>query len=144
MRRAGIVVLGLIYLLQASWLLEGGVDLLFPRFKVVTVDEVSCCSGACGCSTDKKSERNCCCYPKKKNPERPSSAQTPSKKVRLSAFEEANCKGTPAAMAALASHPAIPGPTIAPPAPQAAILIEFPTLTPPCPVQSTRLDRVPI
>ena len=46
-RRLTTFVLAAFYLLQATWLLHAGVDLVFPRIRVVAAD--ACCTNSCGC-----------------------------------------------------------------------------------------------
>src|SRR5579862_3640772 len=133
MTRPAIVLIGLAYLLQATWVLEGGADLFFPRYQTVNAGESSCCSGACGCSAQKRALESCCCFPKKASTPKSSPGQPSSTKVRLSTVEESRCKGAPAAIADVTSQPAAPGPTQGPRPPFLTMRFEWPSRTPALP-----------
>lgn len=110
MTRSAVGVLGLLYLLQATWLLEGGVDLLFPRFQEVQSTGSSCCRSACGCPEDVKARKSCCCVPSPKTSGESRAAEEVPRRVPVSALEEARCKGVQEAFLQLFSQPALPAP----------------------------------
>ena len=111
MRRSLTAVLTLFYLLQATWLLHAGVDLLMPRVVEVVVKTEDCCTRRCGCPDEVQARKSCCCFPGKD-----AGAQAPAQKVPVSAIEEARCRGLEDAMAQastqpkLCDFPAFPGP----------------------------------
>jgi hypothetical protein len=138
-RRLTTFVLAAFYLLQGTWLLHAGMDLLLPavREAVATVSD-SCCTNACGCPEDVKAAHGCCCV---KQP----AAQAPAKKpMPRSAIEEARCKGVADAMTQAFTQPVV----------CAFAAIGLPiasgspiTLTDPqpaLPYSSTSLEKVPI
>ena len=141
-RRIAAVVLGTLYLLQATWLLEGGVDLLFPRVVLVKPDAASCCSGACGCRAEKKATKSCCCVPNKTRA--PASASVPKVKIQLSAIEESHCQGIGGSLAVLGSLPAIAAAPSEAFVPQAQRLPLVESLEPPPFIAAILLDKVPI
>jgi len=143
MRRIAAVVLGTMYLLQATWLLEGGVDLILERVVTVTRSDTGiCCSGACGCGTVKKELQSCCCFPKS-SPWR-ASASTPKTKVLLSALEESRCNGMGGGLAVLGSLPAIAEAPFEGFIPLAQSHPPAPILEPPHLIPDSRIDKVPI
>jgi hypothetical protein len=136
-RRVATIVLGLAYLLQASWLLQGGADLLFPRTQVVKAGAATCCNSGCGCPEEAKERKSCCCFPQKETSET-------RKAVPVSSFEEERCRGGGGAGTDLVSLPALAGPTMPLPIPSISIVFEAPT---PAPVQSPPSeppDKVPL
>src|SRR5436190_19244670 len=92
-RRLTTVVLAVFYLLQATWLLHAGVDLLLPRVRQAAAAVAdACCSNACGCPEEVKAAHGCCCV-------KHAAAQAPeTKPARRSAIEEARCTGAEEAM----------------------------------------------
>lgn len=98
-RRLTTSVLAVFFLLQATWLLHAGMDLLLPtvRQTVATVTD-SCCSSACGCPDDVKKANGCCCMPG------PAPAHTPS---APSFMEAARCSGTDDALTQPFSQPVV-------------------------------------
>src|SRR5688572_884828 len=101
-RRLTTFVLAAFYLLQATWLLHAGIDLLLPTVREVaaTVAE-DCCSSACGCPEDVKASMGCCCI-------KDTAVGTPAKKpAQRRAIEEARCKGVEAAMTQAFTQPVV-------------------------------------
>jgi hypothetical protein len=142
-RKISVLVLAGFHLLQATWLLQGGIDLLFPRTVVVqaAVGDESCCVGTCGCPADQQKRKSCCCFPADGPRQEPSSEPV---RVRLSAFEEAACSGAAAAVASLLQQPAVPAfPPALVPAP-AAVAFELPERRPLRPPVDRALDKVPL
>jgi len=137
-RRLTIFVLATFYLLQSTWLLHAGMDLLFPRVQTVTAGSEASCSGACGCPKESKELKDCCCV-KHAGTRARSQAPTP-----ISSIEEAKCKGLEEAMAQAFTQPAVCG--------FAGILIEIAVssdlplheLHPHFTLRATALDKVPI
>lgn len=138
-RRLTTFVLAAFYLLQATWLLHAGMDLLLPSVRqTVAAASDSCCSSACGCPEDVKSVYGCCCAPEK-------AATTPGKKASTPSFlEAARCKGVEAAMTQAFTQSVVCGfaHLAAPVADSSPVkLLEFsPVLTP----ASATIDKVPI
>ena len=101
-RRLTTFVLAAFYLLQATWLLHAGVDLLLPpvREAVAAISD-ACCSSACGCPEDLKAAHGCCCM---KHADAPAA---PKKSAPRSAIEEARCKGVEQAMTQALTQPVV-------------------------------------
>jgi hypothetical protein len=137
-RRLTIFVLATFYLLQSTWLLHAGMDLLFPRVRTILANSEASCTGACGCPKETKELKDCCCV-KHAGTRTPSQASTP-----ISSIEEAKCKGLDEAMTQAFTQPAVCG--------FAGILFEIavssdlrlPELHPPYEFTPTALDKVPI
>ena len=101
-RRLTTVVLAVFYLLQATWLLHAGMDLLLPAAREVAASVAdSCCSNSCGCPEDVKAAHGCCCV-------KHAGAQAPKQKpAGHSAIEEARCKGVEDAMTQAFTQPVV-------------------------------------
>jgi hypothetical protein len=101
-RRLTTFVLAAFYLLQATWLLHAGVDLLLsPVRQAVAAITDSCCSNTCGCPEDVKAAHGCCCV-------KHAATEAPKKKqVPVSAIEEARCKGLEEAMTQALTQPVV-------------------------------------
>src|ERR1051325_383674 len=138
-RRLTTFVLAAFYLLQATWLLHAGVDLLLPPVReAVAVLNDSCCSNACGCPEDVKAAHGCCCV---KHAATPAAAKRPAAR---SAIEEARCKGLEEAMTQALTQPVVCAfATIALPVADASLAV-FPELQPFLTYYSTPLEKVPI
>jgi hypothetical protein len=102
-RRLTTFVLAAFYLLQATWLLHAGADLLFPRVRVAVAGADACCTNACGCPAEARARNACCCV-KGAAPTAHPAAPRP-----LNSIEEARCKGTEAAMAQAFTQPVVCG-----------------------------------
>lgn len=105
-RQLTTFVLAAFYLLQATWLLHAGVDLLFPKIVEVIAAPVSCCARTCGCPEEVLKANACCCAK-----EDPSLAAPESRPVPLpvSAIEMARCQGAEAAMIQAFTQPVVSG-----------------------------------
>src|SRR5262245_60886697 len=101
-RRLTTFVLAAFYLLQATWLLHAGIDLLLPpvREAVAAISD-SCCSNACGCPEDQKAAQGCCCM------KHADAQPAPKKPAARSAIEEARCKGLEEAMTQALTQPVV-------------------------------------
>jgi len=101
-RRLTTLVLALFYLLQATWLLHAGMDLLLPSVRRVAATVAdSCCSNACGCPEEVKAAQGCCCV-------KHAAAQAPQgKRAPVSAIEAARCKGLEDAMTQAFTQPVV-------------------------------------
>ena len=99
MKRAAFV-LAVVHLLQATWLLHAGIDLLVPAAAAVEADGDACCTSRCGCPIEKQKRGDCCC-PKDE------AAPKPAKKSAPSAFEVQKCRGVDAAIAQAKTAPAV-------------------------------------
>ena len=138
-RRLTTLVLAAFYLLQATWLLHAGMDLLLPSVRQAAAAIAdSCCTNACGCPEDVKAAHGCCCV-------KHAVTQAPAKKTApISAIEAARCKGVEDAMTQALTQPVL----------CAFATIGFPVLDgasvrltpaqPDLPYSSTCLDKVPI
>src|SRR5262245_48949195 len=136
-RRLTTFVLLAFYLLQATWLLHAGMDLLLPtvRMAAATASD-GCCSKACGCPEEVKLRNGCCCNK--------TAPVHPQKSAPRSAFEEMRCKGVEAAMTQAFTQPvvaafaAIPAPVLE----FSAVLLpgHHPLLRP----SAVSLEKVPI
>ena len=140
MRRIAALVLGLAYLLQATWLLQGGVDLLFPRTQVVQAGATACCTNGCGCPVEARERKACCCYP---NAAADATDEKPVE-VRLSTIEEARCKGIQDAGTELDSLPALPGPALGPTGPVSVSIVKLIDVVPDSPISDRSPEKVPI
>ena len=101
-RRLTTFVLAAFYLLQATWLLHAGVDLLLPpvREAVAAISD-ACCSNACGCPEDVRAANGCCCV------KHAATEATKKNQLPVSAIEEARCKGIESAMTQAFSQPVL-------------------------------------
>lgn len=138
MRRAAALVLGLLYLLQAAWLLEGGADLLFPRTTIVQPGSTACCTNGCGCPEEAKQRKSCCCFPDKDM-----AAEAPVE-VPVSALEEARCHGSPETILELIEDPALPVAELILPAAPAEVDVDPVVQRPPLPLPDRSVEKVPI
>ena len=102
-RRLTTSVLAVFYLLQATWLLHAGADLVFPRLRVLPVAADACCTRACGCPEEAQRNRTCCCSKESPAPTT-AAARTPAP---ISSIEEARCRGVEAAMAQAFTQPVV-------------------------------------
>jgi hypothetical protein len=136
-RRLTTFVLAAFYLLQGTWLLHAGMDLLLPTVReTVAAATDSCCNSACGCPDDVKSVYGCCCAPDK---------AAPAKKTATPSFlEAARCKGVEAAMTQAFSQPVVCGfAQLAAPIADSTV-VALPESTPSLQPTRTALDKVPI
>jgi hypothetical protein len=101
-RRLTTTALAVFYLLQATWLLHAGADLVFPRLRILPVAADACCARACGCPEEAQRNRTCCCS--KESPAPKAAAPTPGP---VSSIEEARCRGVEAAMAQAFTQPVL-------------------------------------
>jgi hypothetical protein len=137
-RRLTTFVLAAFYLLQATWLLHAGVDLVFPRIRVAISSPDACCTNACGCPEEARARNACCCVKGGKE----AAHQTSPRPV--SSIEEARCKGIEAAMTQAFTQPVVCGfawislPEIA------GDDVILPELHPAISPASEALDKVPI
>ena len=140
--RAGAAVLALFTLFQATWLLHGGVDLLFPRVKPVHAGaDFRCAPHGCGCDSEAQMRKGCCCFPA--GIEGGERAAPPSP-VPMSALEEARCAGWAETLAQLHAQPVLPALSpILLSVPLAMRLLPCDT-RPSLPVGLSALDKVPI
>ena len=136
-RRLTTFVLAAFYLLQATWLLHAGIDLVMPSVRVAAASlSDSCCTNACGCPEEVKAAHGCCCMKSDAGPKK--------KPAQRSAIEEARCKGVEQAMTQALTQPvvcgfaAIGGPILA----ASSVSLLHPR--PPLPEFGTSLDKVPI
>jgi hypothetical protein len=138
-RRLTTFVLAAFYLLQATWLLHAGMDLLLPTVRqTVAAAGDACCNSACGCPDDVKSVYGCCCAPDKASP-------APAKKPSKPSFmEAARCKGVEAAMTQAFTQPVVCGfARLTAPIVDSS-LVNLPELAPDLQPTGTALDKVPI
>jgi hypothetical protein len=138
-RRLTTLLLSVFYLLQATWLLHAGMDLLLPKAREIAASlSDSCCSSGCGCPEDAKAARTCCCVT------RAAAEEAPKKAAPRSAIEEARCKGVEAAMTQAFTQPVLCAfATIGLPVlDRSSILLTHPQ--PLLPQSSSALDKVPI
>jgi len=134
-RRLLTVVLTLFYLLQATWLLHAGADLLFSP-KKSTAAASNC--GTCGCPDHDVPQKACCCFPHGA-PAKTASAPSPH-----STLDEARCQGTEAAMAQALTQPVVSGFASLDRTVAVASEIVLPDLHPHFHPFGTRLEKVPI
>ena len=139
-RRLTTFVLAAFYLLQATWLLHAGMDLLLPTVRqTVAAAKDSCCKAACGCPEDVKAVYGCCCASGKM-----AAAAPEHKPTKTSFLEAARCKGVEAAMTQAFTQPvvcafaALPSPALD------AVDFSVPEATPLLQTSSLALDKVPI
>jgi hypothetical protein len=139
--RAGAATLAAVYLLQATWLLYGGIDLVFPRVKRVAAGaQFRCASHGCGCDSESQARKGCCCFP---DSTASSPEATPAHDVPVSAIEEARCAGMKDVLAQLWGQPALLPPVgIALDSPY-PVRFDSPVPEPAEPVRSSPPDKVP-
>lgn len=139
-RRLTTFVLAAFYLLQATWLLHAGMDLLLPTVReTAAAAGDSCCNNACGCPEDVKSVYGCCCAPEKKTTE------APAKKPSTPSFlEAARCKGVEAALTQAFTQPVVCAFAFLAPAPAGFSPVSFPEAHPVLPPSGLATDKVPI
>ena len=101
-RRLITVVLAAFYLMQATWLLHAGVDLLFPRLQQAIATPDACCARSCGCPEEAQRNRTCCC-----SKDAPSESPTAAAPQPISSIEEARCKGVESALAQALTQPVV-------------------------------------
>ncbi len=106
-RRLRGALAAFLYLLQAAWLLPGGLDLLVSRSKTIAASaEFGCADHGCGCDAESRMRKACCCSPQAQAPAE--AAPAPKRAVPVSAFEEARCAGWEGTLAQLISQPVVP------------------------------------
>lgn len=138
-RRLTTFLLAAFYLLQATWLLHAGMDLLLPTVRrTVAAATDSCCSSACGCPEDVKSVYGCCCAPGSSEPAPPEKPAAPS------FLEAARCKGIEAAMTQAFTQPVVSGFAVLSATPVDSSLVSLPEFRPFHSPSSLALDKVPI
>jgi len=140
MRRLTTFVLAAFYLLQATWLLHAGMDLLLPTARqAAAVASESCCNSACGCPEDVKSVYGCCCASGK------AAAAAPVQPPKAPSFlEAARCKGAEAAMTQAFTQPVVCGfATLVAPVVESTS-VSLPESLPDLDAPGTSLDKVPI
>lgn len=102
-RRLATFALAAFYLLQATWLLHAGMDLLFPRIAQVAVAAgADCCTSTCGCPEEAKRNNTCCCM----KAAGPAPVAKPAPRP-VSSIEEARCRGVEAAMNQAFTQPVV-------------------------------------
>ena len=99
-RRLTTFVLAAFYLLQGTWLLHAGMDLLLPTVRTAVAEASDgCCASACGCPDEVKLANGCCCNK--------SAPVKPEKPAKRSALEAARCKGAEDAMTQAFTQPVV-------------------------------------
>ncbi|MBI3854356.1 MAG: hypothetical protein HY293_01555 [Planctomycetes bacterium] len=138
-RRLTTFVLAAFYLLQATWLLHAGMDLLLPSVRVAAAAASdSCCTNACGCPEEVKRANGCCCM-------KTAAAQpVPKKSAPRSAVEEARCKGVEEAMTQAFTQPVVCAFAALGAPPVESSPVTLPRLSPSQDLSSRALDKVPI
>jgi hypothetical protein len=136
-RRLTTFVLAAFYLLQGTYLLHAGMDLLLPSVREVVAEaDDGCCASACGCPDEVKLANGCCC-----NKSAPVKAEKPAQR---SALEAARCKGAEEAMTQAFTQPVVSGfAALLPPVVEStdtALPEQHPILE----LTPTLLDKVPI
>ncbi|HZE97473.1 MAG TPA: hypothetical protein VE981_10640 [Planctomycetota bacterium] len=99
--RRTTLLLAAFYLLQATWLLHAGVDLLFPRVQQMIAGADACCARRCGCPEEAQQRKTCCCAKESPGPDQ-TAVPRPA-----SSIEEARCRGVEAAMAQAFTQPVV-------------------------------------
>jgi len=138
-RRLTTLALAAFYLLQATWLLHAGVDLVLPRVRVVLARAEACCTNSCGCPEESRARDACCCV-KGAAPE----AAHPKVPRPVSSLEESRCKGVEAALAQAFTQPVVCGIARINLPQAAAVPVIIPELRPVFPSDSDALEKVPI
>lgn len=101
-RRLTTIVLAAFYLLQATWLLHAGVDLVLPRVRVAVASRDACCTNVCGCPQEARARNTCCCVQDGRR-----EASRPPAPRPVSSIEEARCKGVEAALSQAFTQPVV-------------------------------------
>jgi hypothetical protein len=139
-RRLTTFVLTVFYLMQGTWLLHAGMDLILPTVRQAAVAAApdSCCDKACGCPEDVKAVYGCCCSKGKATP------APEQHHGKTSFFEAARCKGVEDAMTQAFTQPVVCAFAALPPAQADATLFSAPDAKPFIPPTILVLDKVPI
>ena len=139
MGRLGTALFAALYLAQATWLLHGGFDLLFPRVLkvVVAADEDRCAPHGCGCEAEAQKRRDCCCEPA-------AADAAPVETTRASAIEAARCAGVETAMAQAVAQPSVCDVPSVPPAPASRRAPPLPPTPYPDVLDVRPIDKVPL
>lgn len=135
MKRAALV-LAVVHLLQATWLLHAGIDLLAPAVAAAEAADDACCASRCGCPLEKQKRGDCCC-PKDEAPK-------PAKRSAPSAFEVQKCRGVEAALAQARTAPAVCDVALIERPVALARIFELPEIFTPDVVEARDLDKVPL
>jgi hypothetical protein len=138
-RRLTTFVLAAFYLMQATWLLHAGADLLFPRLQPVVSTPDACCARACGCPEEAQRNRTCCC-----SKEAPGDANASTAARPISSIEEARCKGVESAMAQAFTQPVVCTIAWVSLPDRVVSLVTLPDPAPAAPPLGSALDKVPI
>lgn len=138
-RRLTTFVLAAFYLLQATWLLHAGMDLLFPRIQQFVAAPDACCARACGCPEEVQRANACCCAK-----DEPAPVPVASKPVPISSIEEARCKGAEAAMTQAFTQPVVCGFALLSPDVAADDEVLLPAQTLKFPPLAVSVEKVPI
>jgi hypothetical protein len=140
-RRLTTFVLAAFYLLQGTWLLHAGMDLLLPTVRTAVAEASDgCCASACGCPEEVKLKNGCCCN-KAASSAAPVAAAQP---VQRSALEAARCKGAEDAMTQAFSQPVVSGFESMIPIVAESSEVVVPDVQPVLPPDRTSLEKVPI
>ena len=136
-RRLTTFVLAAFYLLQGTWLLHAGMDLLLPTVRTAVAEASDgCCASACGCPEEVKLANGCCC-----NKSTPVTVAKPSQR---SALEAARCKGAEEAMTQAFTQPVVCAfATLSSPSVEFSNVV-VPDVVPLLPADPTSLEKVPI
>jgi len=136
-RRLTTFVLAAFYLLQATWLLHAGMDLLLPSVRTAVAQASDgCCASACGCPEEVKLKNGCCC-----NKSAPVAKAKPAPR---SALEAARCKGAEEAMTQAFTQPVVSGfASFVPPVVESTEIL-VPEHHPLFPPIAASLEKVPI
>lgn len=138
-RRLTTFVLAAFYLLQGTWLLHAGMDLLLPAVRTAVAEATDgCCASACGCPEEVKLANGCCCN------RSASPAVAAAKPAKRSALEAARCKGAEEAMTQAFTQPVVSGFATLIPSVVESSEIVVPDVRPVLPSDSTSLEKVPI
>lgn len=137
-RRLTTFVLATSYLLQATWLLHAGMDLILPDVReAVAAAGDGCCASACGCPDEVKLASGCCCNASASLPQAPKSAPR-------TAFEELRCKGVEAAMTQAFSQPVVSAFATIPAPVESSTAVVLPDFRHSVEPVDTAIDKVPI
>lgn len=136
-RRLTTFVLAAFYLLQGTWLLHAGMDLLLPTVRTAFAEASDgCCARACGCPEEVKLANGCCCNK--------SAPVAPVKSGPRSALEAARCKGAEEAMTQAFTQPVVSGFAVLPSPIVETSSVLVPEHRPPFVPVAASLEKVPI
>ena len=137
LKKTLVLTLVAFHLLQASWLLEGGVDLLLRRpLAVAAAGEQRCSPHGCGCDESARIRGACCC--------KPESPRAGAGSPAASLVARSTCRGAADSAPLLTQIPAVPAFPVLELSTSSTDAAPLPPSLPPDAVPARRVHKVPI